>query len=68
MLKGIGASQGYGIGRAVIVRDISLDYSAVKYSDAEHEKARLHRAVEQFTEETYALAEALKESAGEQEA
>ena len=68
MLKGIGASQGYGIGRAVIVRDISLDYSAVKYSDAEHEKARLHRAVEQFTEETHALAEALKESAGEQEA
>lgn len=68
MLKGIGASQGYGIGRAVILQEACLDYSGVVYSGAEAEKARLHRAVDRFTEETLALAESLKESAGEPEA
>lgn len=68
MLKGIGASQGYGIGNAVIIRDISLDYSAVKYSGAEKEKSRLHKAAEVFSEETKTLAEELKQSAGEKEA
>lgn len=68
MLKGIGASQGYGIGNAVIIKDINLDYSAVKYSGAENEKARLHKAAEDFIEETKALAEDLKKSAGEKEA
>ena len=32
MLKGIGASQGFGIGEAVVIRDMNLDYSAVKYT------------------------------------
>lgn len=68
MLKGIGASQGYGIGNAVIIKDISLDYSAVKYSGAENEKARLHKAADAFVEETNALALDLKQSAGEKEA
>ena len=36
MLKGIGASQGYGIGKAVVIKNESLDYSSVKYSDAEN--------------------------------
>ena len=35
MLRGIGASQGYGIGKAVIIEDVNLDYSAVKYSGAD---------------------------------
>ena len=33
MLKGIGASQGFGIGKAVVIRDINLDYSFVKFTD-----------------------------------
>lgn len=41
MLKGIGASQGYGIGKAVLIKDINLDYSKVRYSDAATEKERL---------------------------
>lgn len=68
MLKGVGASQGYGIGKAVLIKDASMDYSNVKYSSAENEKARLHTAVNGFVEETKALAHSLKESAGEKEA
>jgi phosphotransferase system enzyme I (PtsI) len=68
MLKGIGASQGYGIGKAVIIKDANLDYSAVKYSGEENEKARLKKAVDEFIAETNALAEDLKKSAGEKEA
>ena len=55
MLKGIGASQGYGIGKAVIISDISTDYSNVKYTDAETEKSRLQAAVDTFINETNAL-------------
>lgn len=68
MLKGIGASQGYGIGNAVIIKDMNLDYSSVKYSSAQEEKDRLHKAVDQFVAETTALTEELKKSAGEHEA
>lgn len=68
MLKGIAASQGYGIGKAVIISDISTDYSNVKYTDAESEKARLQNAVDEFIDETKRLAESVKETAGEKEA
>ena len=68
MLKGIGASQGYGIGKAVVIKNESLDYSSVKYSDAENEKKRLHEAVEKYCSQTQALAENLSKNAGEEEA
>ena len=68
MLQGIGASRGIGIGKAVLIEDINLDYSAVKYTDAESEKARLAKAVEDFVAETKAMAAALKTSAGAKEA
>lgn len=38
MLKGIGASQGFGIGKAVVIRDTNLDYSSVKFTDSDHQK------------------------------
>ena len=47
MLKGIGASRGYGIGKAVVIKDCNLDYKQVKYVGAEEEKKKLHTAVEQ---------------------
>lgn len=68
MLKGIGASQGFGIGKAVVIKDISLDWSSVKYVDSEHQKERLRSAVAKFSEETKALAAELKKNAGEKEA
>lgn len=68
MLKGIGASQGYGIGKAVLIKDINIDYSKVKYSDAQTEKNRLQNAVDCFIDETKELCESLKKSAGDKEA
>ncbi len=68
MLKGVGASQGYGIGKAVVIGDMNTDYSHVKYSSADHEKARLHRAIDSFTSETRELADKLRACAGEKEA
>lgn len=67
MLKGIGASPGYGIGKAVIIKDIAPDYSAVKYSSADEEKSRLHSAVDKYIKESEELIEGLKKSAGEKE-
>lgn len=68
MLKGIGASQGYGIGNAVIIKEVSLDYSSVRYSDAENEKSRLDNAVNRFIKNTKSLSKDLKKSAGSREA
>lgn len=68
LLKGIGASQGYGIGKAVIIKEISNDFSKISFKGADEEKARLHRAVEEFVAETKRLEAALRQSAGEQEA
>lgn len=68
MLKGIPASQGYGIGKAIVIEDVSTDYSNVRYTDAQTEKERLQKAVDKFIEETKALAESVKKSAGDKEA
>lgn len=68
MLSGIGASQGYGIGRAVIIKEINTDYSKVEYTTAENEKLRLYEAIDSFKDETKSLAQRLKSSAGEKEA
>ncbi len=68
MLKGIGASGGYGIGKAVVIKDCSLDYKSVKYTTPENEKARLRKAVDVFVSETKELIAGLTESAGESEA
>lgn len=68
MLKGIGASQGYGIGKAVVIKDCLLDYKKVKYTTACEEKNRLRSAVDKYCEETNCLIEALKQNAGDKEA
>lgn len=68
MLKGIGASQGYGIGKAVVIKKVNTDYSRVEYTSADNEKCRLNQAIECFIAETKALADNLKSSAGDKEA
>ena len=68
MLKGIGASQGFGIGKAVVIRDTNLDYSSVKFTDSDHQKKRLHSAVADFSDETKSLVSELKKNAGNKEA
>ena len=68
MLKGIGVSKGYGIGKAVIINDIKPDCSDVKYTSAKKEKARLQKAVDVYTAETKKIAEGLKARSFEAEA
>ena len=67
ILKGIAASDGFGIGRAVCVREESLDFSGVSYSGKDAEKARLQSAMEQFNQRTAAMAENIRERVGQKE-
>lgn len=57
MRKGIGASQGIGIGRAIHVQQQELTYGPKRVTDKEAEKARLQAAIDQFVQETQALAD-----------
>jgi len=68
VLKGINASDGIGLGRAVCIREEILDYSAVPYSGKESEKARLKDAVDEFNLRTAAMASRIREQAGPKEA
>ena len=65
MLKGIGASQGYGIGNAVVISDAKLEYNHVEFTTAQNEKERLQKAVDTFIKETRKLADDVKNSAGD---
>lgn len=66
--KGIGVSEGYGIGKAVVMQELKLDYSGKSFTDAETESARIDAAVEKFTAETKALISELSANAGEKNA
>lgn len=68
MEKGVAASQGYGIGQVVIVKEASLDFQRVTVSDVEAEKKRLSDAVDVFMEKTQAMADDMKARIGEKEA
>ena len=67
ILRGIAASDGIGLGRAVCVREESLDYSDVPYSGKEAEKARLQAAIEEFNQRTSAMAAEIRERVGQKE-
>lgn len=67
ILRGIAASDGIGLGRAVCVREENLDYSSVAYSGKESEKARLQAAIEQFEQRTSAMAEHIRQQVGDKE-
>jgi len=68
ILRGIAASDGIGLGRAVCVREETLDYSVVPYSGKETEKARLQAAMEEFNRRTAAMADRIREQTGPKEA
>ena len=68
VINGKAVSQGCGIGKAIIIEDVNLDYSAVKYKTAEEEKARLEKAVEEYGAKMRETAKKLKKSMGEKEA
>ena len=68
MLHGIGASEGIGIGTAVLVAEPDLDYSHVTPAGPQAEKARLAAAVDTFIQKTSALADTMREQVGEKQA
>jgi len=67
ILRGVAASDGIGLGRAVCVREANLDYSDVAYSGKESEKARLQSAIEEFEQRTAAMAERIRQQVGQKE-
>lgn len=68
MFKGIGASDGIGIGRVMIIAEQSLEYTPKEVTDIDAELERYRNAVELFCTNTEQQAEAIRQSAGEKEA
>lgn len=68
MLKGIGGSEGYGIGRVLLVKEQNLEFTPSTDCDPETELKRYRKAVEEFCIKTENMAERIKASVGEKEA
>lgn len=68
MKKGIAGSAGYGVGKVVIISDAKPEYENRTITDTDAEIKRYDDAVAAFTEKTHAMAEAMKESVGENNA
>ncbi len=68
MLKGIGASEGYGIGRVVRIEEVDLSYEEKKVEDIESEIKRFQEAVDIFSDRTMSMAEEMRTRIGEKEA
>ena len=61
MLKGIGGSAGYGIGKVVIISDGKPEYKQHTVTDTDAELQRFENAMEVFVEKTQKMADAMKE-------
>lgn len=68
MLNGTAASDGVGIGKVLIVKELSLNYTPKEVSDTDAESERFKKAVDLFCENTAKQAENLRKSAGDKEA
>lgn len=68
MLKGIGGSEGYGIGRVMLVKEQSLEFTPKADCDPETELKRYRKAVDEFCIKTENMAERMKATVGEKEA
>ena len=67
MYKGIAASRGIGIGSICRIIEQDLSFETKMISDVAAEKARFQKAIDDFVEETYAMAEDVKKNIGEKE-
>ena len=65
MLKGTGVSAGVGLGRALVLKEQTLDWSGVAFAGEEAEKRRLEGAAQQVSEKLAAMAAAMTEQVGE---
>lgn len=68
MLKGIGASEGIGVGRVMIIAEQTLEYTPKEITDVEAELARYRDAVDKFCDNTIEQANAIRQSTGDKEA
>ena len=68
MLKGIGASDGIGIGRVMLIVEQSLKYPPTTVTDVDAELKRYREAVDRFCENTMQQAESIRKSTGDKEA
>ena len=67
MYKGIAASRGIGIGSICRIVEQDLSFETKMVSDVAAEKARFQKAIDDFVEETYAMAEEVKKNIGPKE-
>ena len=68
MYKGIAASRGIGIGSICRIVEQDLSFEAKIISDTAAEKGRFQKAIDDFVEETFAMAEDVRKNIGPQEA
>ena len=68
MLKGIGASVGIGIGKAVVIKDIELDIKKRNIDNFEFELELFNKALEHTKQRSKAMAETLRKRVGSKEA
>ena len=67
MLKGIGVSKGYGIGRVVIATESDISYVSAENCDPAVERERFNKALEIFFDKNTKLAQKVTETVGEKE-
>ncbi len=68
MNNGIAASRGIGIGSICRIIEHDLSFDATMIADTASEKARFHKAIDEFVEDTNAKAEDIRRLIGEKEA
>lgn len=68
MHKGIGGSEGIGIGRVVLIEECDLTVEKKTISDTDSEMTRLQNAIEAFEKITNEMAERMAETVGEKDA
>ncbi len=68
MLKGVNASEGIGIGKVMLIEEVSLDYEKKQITDTQAEIDRYIKVFDAYCEKTEKQAENIKNTIGEKEA
>lgn len=68
MLKGVNASEGIGIGKIMLIEEVSLDYEKKLITDTRAEIDRYRKVFDAYCEKTEKQAENIKNTIGEKEA
>lgn len=68
MLKGVNASEGIGIGKIMLIEEVSLDYEKKQITDTQTEIDRYRKVFDAYCEKTEKQAENIKNTIGEKEA